>query len=123
EQWPLGLLCAALGLAGMTLGIRLWRAPLFLRLNHVGFVLSGGLSHQSRQYAWRDIDHFFVWSPVSPGSLAAFRYLPGRAPQDGMARSGKRRGAEGVLPAGWSVSTRDLVECLNVYLGAAQTDA
>jgi hypothetical protein len=125
QQWPLGLLCVALGLGGVALGATLWTAPLVLKLDHEGFVLSGGLFRQTRQYAWRDIDRFYVWSLSSPiSSLVAFNLLPGRTPQDGIARSGHGSGAKGVLlPAGWPISTRHLVEYLNAYLEAVKTAA
>jgi hypothetical protein len=123
QQWPAALFCAALGLGAVALGVKLWSARRVLQLDPEGFVVSGGLFQQVRRYAWRDIDRFSVWSGAYASSLVAFSFLPGRAPQAASARPGHAGNVMGFLPAGWSLSTRDLVESLNAYLAAVRAEA
>jgi hypothetical protein len=108
-----GVVCLALGGAGVVVFGRSWMRPRQLILDAEGFSLSSGPAGPLR-HAWTDIERFYAFSAAQGARVISFDYSEAYTPPNGWPKT-----QGGSLPAGWALSPGALVELLNTYRTAA----
>jgi hypothetical protein len=89
--------------------------PQVLLLDPEGFALGGGFAGPGRKVRWDDVEAFFPLKLPRGGRIVGYTYREGRAPATMQARVNRSLGADGALPAGWSVPPQVMAERLNDY--------
>ena len=101
----LGLLVSALGLIH----------PIQLKMDQLGFTLSGGLSISEQLTEWHHVDKFFIYHLSSGSAMIGFNYVPHFRPDTVVVKLNGAMGAQGSIPAGFTIPPEILIDELTAW--------